>query len=597
MKTEARAHDAEMHAAAKAHGLSPIQAIIIGNRAKEIRTATKDVDEKDALDAVIDAQLGHLTHPGQLIDGTKAAERIAKAIIERQHIVSLNDFDNDGTTSSAVIFSALVDVFGLPEKYVTTVIGNRFTDGYGLSEPMRDKILALSEKPDLVITADCGSSDEERIKTLTNAGIDVIVTDHHQIPEDGPPKSAFAFVNPTQKNDQTDSTIAGVGVAWLVMCLVRSALIRTGRPEYEGLPKLGYLLDYVALGTVADCVSLASPTNRAFVRYGLMLINTFKRPCWRVAKEQLNLSAIAEGELGYQIGPRINARSRMSDANAAALFLRSMNEAEVTRCFIAMDNDNESRKSIEKQMNELAFAQVKEKNNTRCSVAYHDTFHEGVQGIVASRLAEAFGKPSVVMSPSTSHPDAYKLSARTRGAIHICDAIIRVNELDANKSDPIVRSAGGHRGACGGVVNAARIDEFEALFSIAIKEQLEDVLEPIIHVDGSLIEHESNISVSTYKAIKALGPYGEGFPLPIWKETARVSSIRPVGKKNKVHLKVSVQLSNGNNYDGIWFNALENEETPLPANEGDTVEIAFKLDLNTFRGETNIQLLIEDLQI
>ncbi len=269
---------------------------------------------------------------------------------EGEHIGILTDYDVDGITSHVVIRRTLNELFGIPENRLHSLIGHRIHDGYGISLPLVERTLSLSPRPSLVITADCGSSDEPRIARLSEAGIDVVVSDHHALPTEGPPASAFATVNPT-RDDCTypDPTIAGCMVAWLVMSLTRSVLIEWGVLE-PATPKLSPWLSYVALGTVADCVSLGgSVANRAVVAHGLTLINRMEAACWRTMAQRLGADSVPfDAEtLAFQMGPRINARSRLDDPYAALHFMLAVDDATAAGHLETLDQDNQSRKSIE----------------------------------------------------------------------------------------------------------------------------------------------------------------------------------------------------------------------------------------------------------
>ncbi len=595
-----REHNGDVFKAATQKGMTPVQAAILARRSDAFDSIIDESGIDAAIDTITNNSLSNCRHPGKLKDADKAAKRIAEAVINNERIATVNDFDCDGCTSSTVFYKAAVKYFRHPEDKLTTIIGNRFTDGYGLSDSIVNRILDEPEekRPALVITTDCGSKDEPRISTLKDAGIDVIVTDHHEPPQDGAPPSAFAFVNPNQVGcSYGDNTIAGCGVIWLVSSYVRSYLIKLQPETYQGTPKLSGLLDYVALGTVADCVSLASPINRAFIHFGLSLINQRLRPCWQVAHEQLNQDGgqFSETDLGFKIGPRINARSRMCDASAAGAFLRADSKGLAERYYLMMNEDNEDRKFVESEMKAIAFEQVESKNNPYCSVAYHDSFHEGVQGIVASRVAEKFGKPTVVFSPAQNEPGVWKGSGRSVNNIALDKVFETIESLDKNTADPLYRKWGGHQGACGCSVSGTRLKDFEKLFTEAI-QRLSDTgdLSPKTFVDGSLSALEPTPSVNTVAEIAQMGPYGQKYERPCWCERALIKNVRAIGSTG-THLKLTVSLSYSPEaeYDAVWFNAIDNEGDPLPFVEGDMAEVAFELSENRFRGNVSLQLIIK----
>ncbi len=290
------------------------------------------VHNSAGLEKIIRPSLSYLHHPEGLKNCDRAADRLIRAISSDERIGIITDYDVDGITSHLVLLESLVFFQVNPER-IDHFIGHRLEDGYGISDNLTRRILENNELPGLIITADCGSSDEENISRLQQAGIDVIVTDHHAIPESGVPSSTYAVINPVQQDcSYPDKTISGCMVSWLLMCLVRNRLIESGRLSSD-ISKLTFLLDFVALSTVADAVSLASPANRALINSGLQMMNTLARPCWRAVKRLSGKKGelFSVDDLGFQIGPRINARSRMADPYGAFHFL----SAKMTKRLIA----------------------------------------------------------------------------------------------------------------------------------------------------------------------------------------------------------------------------------------------------------------------
>ncbi|MCX7122277.1 MAG: DHH family phosphoesterase, partial [Gammaproteobacteria bacterium] len=281
---------------------------------------------------IFEGRLSDLSSPFLLQDMNQAVARIQEAILKKQHIAIETDHDCDGQTSHAVLMRALIDILGHSANHVHSFIGHRMQEGYGLSDALADRILNHSVKIDLVITADNGSSDELRIARLKAAGIEVIVTDHHGIPAEGIPASAYACINPTREDCAfPDPYIAGCMVAWLLMAAVRRTMVDAG-----DLPKntasLTDLLDFVAVGTVADCVSMArSLNNRVVVQYGLQKINQFTRPAWQALRPLLKNSLVTPEDLGFLIGPLLNSDGRLSDALGSVSFLLAPDIASASR--------------------------------------------------------------------------------------------------------------------------------------------------------------------------------------------------------------------------------------------------------------------------
>lgn len=575
-----RPRDAALYARAQREGLSELQARILAGRLKGF---------EGELSPLISPSLRHLAHPEKLVDARRAAERIAQAVVDGEHIGILTDYDVDGITSHVVIRRTLVELFGVPEARLHSLIGHRIHDGYGISLPLVERTLALSPRPRLVITADCGSSDEPRIARLAAEGIDVVVSDHHALPVEGPPPSAHAVVNPTRDDcAYPDPTIAGCMVAWLVMSLTRSVLVEWGVLP-EATPKLSPWLSYVALGTVADCVSLGgSPANRAVVTHGLALINRMEAACWRAMAERLGADSVPfDAEtLGFQMGPRINARSRLDDPYAALHFMLAADDATAARHLETLDQDNQSRKAIEADMAEeaRALALPALAADEPAVVVYLESGHPGVQGIVASRLVQAYGRPALVLTPAAA-PGMLTGSGRSIEGLHLRDALQRTFEL----APEALPRFGGHRGAAGVGVPAERLDAFKAAFLTAVGEQLgEAELFPRILTDGELAPHQ--LSLATLDELQALGPYGREFDPPLFQGEFLVERLRPVGADG-THLML--ELSSGAaSLKAIWFRALTPGEMPT-FGVGDRLRCAFKLNRNRWRGRESLQLMVE----
>ncbi|MDZ7854281.1 MAG: single-stranded-DNA-specific exonuclease RecJ [Halomonas sp.] len=575
-----RPRDADLYARAQREGLSELQARVLAGRL---------AGYQGELAPLVSPSLRHLAHPERLADARRAAERIAQAVVDGEHIGILTDYDVDGITSHVVIRRTLVELFGVPEAHLHSLIGHRIHDGYGISLPLVERTLALSPRPSLVITADCGSSDEPRIARLQAAGIEVVVSDHHALPLEGPPASAYAVVNPTRDDcSYPDATIAGCMVAWLMMSLARQVLIEWGVLP-EATPKLSPWLSYVALGTVADCVSLGgSAANRAVVTHGLALINRMEAACWRAMAERLGADSVPfDAEtLAFQMGPRINARSRLDDPYAALHYMLAADDATAARHLETLDQDNQSRKAIEADMAEeaKALALPALTADEPAIVVFLEDGHPGVQGIVASRLVQAFGRPALVLTPAAA-PGMLTGSGRSIEGLHLRDALQRTFEL----APEALPRFGGHRGAAGVGVPREHLATFRAAFLQAVGEQLgETELCPRIFTDGELAPHQ--LGLATLDELERLGPYGREFDAPLFQGEFLVEALRPVGADGS-HLML--ELSTGAvSLKAIWFRALSPGESPA-FGVGDALRCAFKLNRNRWRGRETLQLMVE----
>lgn len=579
-RLEPRPQDSTVYDRARSEGLTELQARLLASRLPGY---------SEPLAPLVTPGLRYLAHPGKLADGRRSAERIAQAVVDGEHIGILTDYDVDGITSHVVIRRTLVELFGVPEGQLHSLIGHRIHDGYGISLPLVERTLKLTPRPSLVITADCGSSDKPRIERLAAEGIDVVVSDHHALPEEGPPASAYACVNPTRGDcDYPDATIAGCMVAWLVMSLVRGVLIEWGAVP-EATPKLSPWLSYVALGTVADCVSLgASPANRAVVTQGLKLINRMDAPCFRAMAERLGPDSVPfDAEtLAFQMGPRINARSRLDDPYAALHFMLAESDAVAARQLSILEDDNQSRKAIETEMASTArtLAAPALAADDKALVVFVEDGHPGVQGIVGSRLVRAFGRPALVLTRAAA-PGMLTGSGRSVDGLHLRDALQRTFEL----APEALPRFGGHSGAAGIGLPEDRLTEFKAAFLRAVSEQLGDTpLYPRLWTDGEL--DPGQLELATLDELEALGPYGREFDPPLFEGEFIVESLRPVGGDG-THLMM--ELSSGPvTLKAIWFRALTPGELPA-FGMGDTLHCAYKLNRNRFRGRESLQLMVE----
>jgi len=482
-----------VYSLAKTLGLTDFQAKLVAHR----------TDQTDQLDEIVFPKLKHIQHPSALKNIDLAAQIIVNAIQSDGLIVLATDYDTDGVTSAWVATTALCDYFGLPKSRIKHVIGDRKT-GYGITEEVVNRILAIKEPIALVISADQGSSDEPRIATLKSHGIEVCVTDHHQIPQDGVPQSAVCTVNPQQAGCEYDKTVAGCFVIFLVMTQVRQRLIAQNLLD-KSSTSLKYLALNVALGTVADSVSLKSPNNRAIVHAGLQLINLFQSPAWQALKELNDNQGLPfDAEfLGFQVATRINAASRVSDVTTAFKFLTAPNISEASRYLQQLDDDNQNRRAQQEVMLKQAQQQAKDTyHDNRYSMTLKLTGNAGIQGILASRIGELYGVPTVAMTDLNDGT----LAGSARGVVPDID-LREAFQWMANQKEGLFISMGGHKGAAGCMINIEDYPEFSELFEQSIKNQLgETAPVPIIETDGTLQDWQ--LTPALIDEINALEPFG-----------------------------------------------------------------------------------------
>lgn len=566
-------------------GVAPWLADVIAGR----------VDIPVEAESVLAPTIARIKDPSGIPDLDRAVDRIVRAIIGGEEVILAVDHDMDGTASAAVLWKSFTEYFGVPSTRLQVVTSHRLTEGYGLTVPVVERILKTSAT--LVVTADKGSSDAERICMLAEAGRDVIVTDHHALPIEGPPSAAYAVVNPTRNDSSYDPHICGAAVTFLVMVKIRTALLSHG--YLETIPSLTGLLDYVAVATIADCVSLRpdkSYTNRALVKRGLALINERIRPCWQVFGARIDGPVTAE-TVAFHLAPPIAAAGRLDWAETGFRFLVADSVEEAQAQWVVLQRENEARKGIERALRERAFELAAAKTS-QAIVLFFDDGHSGVHGITASRLVETFGKPAAIFAPRgagarnkdaplTVADDSRRLASGSfRGVpgFHVRDGLQHV----ADHYPGLMVGFGGHAGAAGATVAVEDIDRFAAAFEEAVIRQLGTApLCPVIWVDGDL--SGELLSLETVDALNALGPWGKDFPAPVLRGQFEVVAVRPVGDGS--HLKLTLRKDQ-KTVPAIWFNAVGPEDSSLPLMTGDSATFVYRLTDHWYAGQRSMQLAI-----
>jgi single-stranded-DNA-specific exonuclease len=545
-------------------------------------------------------KLAYLEQPDSLKDFEKAVARIAIAILNQEIIGIETDHDCDGQTSHAVIYSALVDYFGHPKNKVQSYIGHRLEEGYGLSEKLAQRILSpdVASRCTLVITADNGSSDEPRIALLASHGIDVIVTDHHEIPSEGIPQSAYAVLNPTRfDSDYVDNYIAGCMVAWLLMTGVRKKLEAL---QHKSIPSLAGLLDFVACGTVADCVSMAnSVNNRAIVKYGMQLIEQGLRPCWRAILPQIEAKKLMAVDLGFKIGPLLNSDGRLNTAMGSVSFLLAETDELAHQWLDSLKTQNEERKKIQQkitfqaqQLAEKELIQTQFKQKSLC--LFIDDSHAGVHGISASRIKDLYGRPTILFTPKLNESELLSGSARNIDGLHLRQALQQVYD----RRPECIKAFGGHKGAAGLTIHRKYFDLFKQLFEEVIEKQvLEQGIEvgPKIIVDGEI--NIEKLSLTYFKqGVYKLEPFGREFEIPVYYLQAKTVTVQNLGQSG-LHARVLLQDTQGKKISMVWFNYKKSPEADAPVSHHQTVELAFQAGLNHYQGNESVQFQIVGLNV
>lgn len=525
--------------------------------------------------------------PWQQLSGIDAAVAILQqALADGRRIMVVGDFDADGATSTALTVLALRSMGCSSIEYL---VPNRFEDGYGLSPEVVEQ--AAARGAELIVTVDNGISSHAGVDVAHGLGIQVLVTDHH-LPGDTLP-AAEAIVNPNLRDcDFPSKSLAGVGVAFYLMLALRAKLRDSGWFEQRALamPNLAELLDLVALGTVADVVPLDA-NNRILVYQGLNRIRAGKcRPGIRALLEVANRDArqLAASDLGFALGPRLNAAGRLDDMSIGVAMLLSDDIAQARMLANDLDALNQTRREIEQgmQVEALELCDQLERTTTELPYGlamYHPEWHQGVVGILASRIKERFHRPVIAFAPAGD--GILKGSGRSVAGLHMRDALERLDTLNPG----LMMKFGGHAMAAGLSLEEAKFDEFRQRFGELVGEWLDPaMLEGVIWSDGELMMQE--LTLTTAELLREGGPWGQAFPEPTFDGKFRILQQRLVGEK---HLKLMIEpLGGGPLLDGIAFNI---DTTQWPDSSIKEVELAYKLDVNEFRGNRNVQLLIQHL--
>jgi single-stranded-DNA-specific exonuclease len=525
-----------------------------------------------------------LASPSAFKNMTQAVDLLHAAFRERWRIVIVADLDADGATSCALAVRAL-RVLGAAE--VRYVVPNRFVHGYGLTPEI--VAVAAQQQPDLLITVDNGISSHEGVLAAQALGMKVLITDHH-LPGLTLP-AADALVNPNQPGDQFPSKhLAGVGVIFHVLTALRTRLREAGWFAAQGLPEpnLAQFLDLAALGTVADVVTL-DYTNRILVEQGLQriragrcvpgilaLLEIAKRPAARVTAT----------DLAFQLGPRINAAGRLDDMSLSIDCLLCDDLGQARQLAQQLDDLNRERKTIEADMQDQALAGLARLPLTGSELPFglclfDPDWHPGVVGIVAGRVKEQAHRPVIAFAPDNADGQL-RGSARSVAGFHIRDALATI----AAQQPGLMTRFGGHAFAAGLSLPAAHLEAFRAAFDAEARRILrEEDLQGCLWSDGELAAAE--IALETAEQLRAGGPWGQGFPEPVFDNVFEVVSQQPMGGGK--HLKLGVQLPGMKEaVEAVVFNRAE----PCPS----YARLAYQLDVNEWRDSRRLQLLVRHVE-
>ena len=527
----------------------------------------------------LDLKLKYLLAPS--MKGLQQAIDLVNDMIDQQlKIVIVGDYDADGATSTALMILALREM-GANVEYL---VPDRFKYGYGLTPKIAD--LAFERfQPDLLITVDNGISSHTGVKQAQLHGMKVIITDHHLTTKETP--DAEAVVNPNQLGcDFPSKALAGVGVAFYLLANLSSQRAKAGKAS----AKMAQYLDLVALGTYADVASL-DYNNRILVDAGVKRIQ--QNQCRAGISALLDIAgrdpmSLKASDLGFVLGPRINAAGRMETMDIGIECLLA-NDMQTAYAFAQQLNDlNLERRQVESKMKQEALAEMQslhldEDNLPAALVMFDEQWHQGVIGIVAGRLKEQFHRPSIVFAADKDGIHI-KGSARSIEGIHIRDAIEQVAEQHPH----LVSFFGGHAAAAGLTIEKKNFEQFKQVFTDLISQSDDALFDAVLWTDGVL--PEQNIELKTVDLIEQLGPWGQKFPSPVFEGEFQLLEHRWL---KEVHLKLKLGLSNGQSVDAIAFNARDQFQfDPMKS----TVKVVYELDKNEFNGRVNLQLRMLHLE-
>lgn len=514
---------------------------------------------------------------------SEAVAALVPVVTQGRRLLVVGDFDADGATSTAVALRALAMMGATDVGYL---VPNRFDFGYGLTPELVD--VARHMSPDLIMTVDNGIAALQGVAAANAAGIPVVVTDHHlagdQLPE------ALAIVNPNQPGCEFPSKAAcGCTVVFYLMLALRAELQRQGAFP-AGAPNLAVLIDLVALATVADVVPL-DRNNRILVEQGLRRIRAGQAQAGVRALLQVSgrsAERITAADFGFALGPRINAAGRLDDMSLGIECLLTDDEQKALTIATELDAFNRERRQIEQGMQQEALALLDDSAvapRERAGVClWQENWHQGVIGILASRIKEKVYRPVIAFASADN--GELKGSARSVPGLHIRDAL---DLLDRRHPGLIVKF-GGHAMAAGLTLRAGVFDEFAQAFDQVCRTLMsDDALEERIDTDGELRPAEFSLELA--EQLRWGGPWGQGFPEPVFEGWFRLVQQRIVGER---HLKMVLQPRHSDlAMDAIWFNI---DTTAWPDYQREEVHCVFQLDVNEFRGARTVQLLIRHLE-
>lgn len=534
----------------------------------------------------VEHRLARLVSPQQLGGMERACELLEQALREQRRIVIVGDFDADGATGTTVAVRGLRLLGALHVDYR---VPNRFTHGYGLSPALVEEL--LPQRPDLIVTVDNGVAAHAGVDAANAHGIAVIVTDHH-LPGDSLPAAA-ALVNPNHDGDAFPSkALAGVGVVFYVLLALRARLRDHGWFAQRAEPDLSTLLDLVALGTVADLVPL-DYNNRVLVEAGLRRIRARQACAGMLALIEASKrtpETLCASDLGFALGPRINAAGRMDDMRLGIECLLCDEPGRARELADRLSAINAERRELQAQMveqGEATVAQYLARYGAATLpvgvVLFEPDWHVGVIGLVASKLKERLHRPVIACAPADEDGEEIKASGRSIAGFHLRDALA---EVDA-KNPGLLMRFGGHTMAAGLSLSAGRLAEFAAEFDAVARRRLDaSLLEPVLHTDGCLAAHEYDLELA--RQLRFAGPWGQAFPEPLFDDEFRLVNWKLMGQ---THLRLTLQHAQRREpLEAVMFGGYAGSPPPQ------RLRAAFQLSIDEWNGRERLRLLIRHIE-
>lgn len=556
-----RKHDrGKAESLASSMGIHPLTAALLISRG---------VDTEESARRFLKPDISHLHPPRLLADMDIAVGRILEAAEKRQKILVWGDYDVDGTTGTALLRKALKQIGAESEYYIP----NRFSEGYGINIPALKA--ALERGCDVAITVDCGTRSFEAAAWARENGLDLIVTDHHEPDEKLGFPPAFAFINPRRRDcSYPDKNLAGVGVAFKLA----EALLRNMGRDTEVAP----LLKIAAIGTVADVMDL-SGENRAIVTLGLRDLRNTSNLGLKALMEVADCrSDMTSGHIAYRIGPRINAAGRMNVATDVVELLEAEDFTRARKLAGILNDRNRERQRMQEQITESALFETHGLLDHKFVVVAGEGWHRGVIGLAASRLAERLYRPTVVLSVENGKAHG---SGRSIPGFNLLESLDSCSDL--------FDQYGGHAAAAGMTISSENIEKLRSRLNHFAQNVFgEGEIPQHLEIDAPV--SSQSLSLDLIREIEMLEPFGAGNPRPLFATGGLFLRDDPFVMKEK-HLKLHVEDSNGKRFEAVWWNGVE-KSSGQTLKAGIGIELAYTAELNTWQGNTRLQLVIEDLK-